>query len=881
MGVYLSRQNGLADGEDINSSSVYRYPPKSGNYFASHFIMGGERFDASQPEAYLFGENSDLNFLASRPLPFPYPAPQPNEPTRPLRCLINIRKESLRFVRVKTGSSSSSDASTKKCCSSDECCFGGPSPGSAGTAGPNSTRYNIEFIFDTECRCAITIHYFCTEEVTSNGLVYAPRFPTMSSETYHYKRGCNQLFQQSSHVFDPSQYSDAELAFNNNYTMFLADIQRCERAVDGIGIGVGGGIVANGGSGGSPNGGPSLSGFGNGIGGGGCDAGGAGEVFPVVIHCVAEEGEEPRQSHVLLAVVERASSSMLGSSGDSGVGISQPTGSSYTLKPLKQKLFVDGLVYLLQEIYGIENKNNICNNSSIHIACSHNSGCAHSVNHNDDCGSLDGVGLRGDSDSEEEAGGECVICMSEPRDTLILPCRHLCLCAACADSLRYQANNCPICRAPFRALLQIRAVRKMLLSSHPSAHLNNEHQLHQVGQDVPAGYESIPLLEALNGPPMGGGQAILTSQIAQPGKHVRLHTNGSSANPSHSPRGSHQQSGGSRRSGSGSVAASGGGGTGGGKMGKMYRNKSSSAGSLRHQQQQHLQAHSSPRSAGQVAPVGGTHSVNGADSTGEESAVAVGGDTQPVARAETAPPPSRHRRHKEKAQGQQLQQQGKGIGKALRPQTANVNATSLAAENLSAERKSLLDGENDGTVVGDATVTGTVTDGDLGTHNTFPPTGSPSPAAATVITVDQATDTSLDNRDLHGSREDTRDMDMLFHRRKAFPDLGYTGRAGSESESADLELVEQREASRTITVSALDDPDGGELPPLPPDTPESGSARSSAESFSSAGSATRLLVNATEASSATGSGMGGHPTVTVVTIKQQKVGPTCADTEEV
>lgn len=29
----------------------------------------------------------------------------------------------------------------------------------------------------------------------------------------------------------------------------------------------------------------------------------------------------------------------------------------YVLKPLKQKLFVDGLSYLLQEIYGIENKN--------------------------------------------------------------------------------------------------------------------------------------------------------------------------------------------------------------------------------------------------------------------------------------------------------------------------------------------------------------------------------------------------------------------------------------------------------------------------------------------------------------------------------------------
>jgi hypothetical protein len=64
-----------------------------------------------------------------------------------------------------------------------------------------------------------------------------------------------------------------------------------------------------------------------------------------------------------------------------------------------------------------------------------------------------------DTDTED-SGSECVICMCDGRDTLILPCRHLCLCNSCADSLRYQANNCPICRAPFRALLQIRALQK-------------------------------------------------------------------------------------------------------------------------------------------------------------------------------------------------------------------------------------------------------------------------------------------------------------------------------------------------------------------------------------------------------------------------------------
>lgn len=57
--------------------------------------------------------------------------------------------------------------------------------------------------------------------------------------------------------------------------------------------------------------------------------------------------------------------------------------------------------------------------------------------------------------------------MCDVRDTLILPCRHLCLCNSCADSLRYQANNCPICRAPFRALLQIRALQKSANAIQP------------------------------------------------------------------------------------------------------------------------------------------------------------------------------------------------------------------------------------------------------------------------------------------------------------------------------------------------------------------------------------------------------------------------------
>lgn len=50
---------------------------------------------------------------------------------------------------------------------------------------------------------------------------------------------------------------------------------------------------------------------------------------------------------------------------------------------------------------------------------------------------------------------ECVVCMSAPKDTIAIPCRHLCVCKECAEVLRNsmpvppQRPNppkCPICR---------------------------------------------------------------------------------------------------------------------------------------------------------------------------------------------------------------------------------------------------------------------------------------------------------------------------------------------------------------------------------------------------------------------------------------------------
>lgn len=62
----------------------------------------------------------------------------------------------------------------------------------------------------------------------------------------------------------------------------------------------------------------------------------------------------------------------------------------YKAKVVKQVLWVNGSKYVLKEIYGIGN-------------------------------TADGSG----GEDETESGKECVICLTEPRDTTVLPCRHM------------------------------------------------------------------------------------------------------------------------------------------------------------------------------------------------------------------------------------------------------------------------------------------------------------------------------------------------------------------------------------------------------------------------------------------------------------------------
>ena len=56
----------------------------------------------------------------------------------------------------------------------------------------------------------------------------------------------------------------------------------------------------------------------------------------------------------------------------------------------------------------------------------------------------------------------CVTCLDAPKDALLLPCKHLCLCGRCADNLEAKRDcagagagfACPICREPVQLCLR-------------------------------------------------------------------------------------------------------------------------------------------------------------------------------------------------------------------------------------------------------------------------------------------------------------------------------------------------------------------------------------------------------------------------------------------
>lgn len=69
--------------------------------------------------------------------------------------------------------------------------------------------------------------------------------------------------------------------------------------------------------------------------------------------------------------------------------------------------------------------------------------------------------LYGIQEAQEEGAGDhgknCVVCLTNPKDTALMPCRHFCVCSECGTQLRLAParNKCPLCRAAVEDIVRI------------------------------------------------------------------------------------------------------------------------------------------------------------------------------------------------------------------------------------------------------------------------------------------------------------------------------------------------------------------------------------------------------------------------------------------
>lgn len=55
----------------------------------------------------------------------------------------------------------------------------------------------------------------------------------------------------------------------------------------------------------------------------------------------------------------------------------------------------------------------------------------------------------------EDDRGECMICLSSMRDSILFPCRHSAMCMECALACVKESKKCPVCREPIKLIIQV------------------------------------------------------------------------------------------------------------------------------------------------------------------------------------------------------------------------------------------------------------------------------------------------------------------------------------------------------------------------------------------------------------------------------------------
>jgi len=108
-----------------------------------------------------------------------------------------------------------------------------------------------------------------------------------------------------------------------------------------------------------------------------------------------------------------------------GQTMTSTVGQSIPLKCIMQRVQMVNGVYLTQDLYGMDSN----------------------ITDDDDNNT--------EKPKEVEETNECCICLTDPREVAVYPCRHMCMCRGCASALPSQGNKCPICRRAVALLLII------------------------------------------------------------------------------------------------------------------------------------------------------------------------------------------------------------------------------------------------------------------------------------------------------------------------------------------------------------------------------------------------------------------------------------------
>jgi len=197
--VYVSRRRGEGDqggrrGHSGRSQYTFDQSQQNG-IFDRQYIMGGQKFETTEPQKFLFGSVSDLNYLGpygpsgsgDHNLPKINHRLSNNRPgyVQPINVLINLRKHSIRLVRAPS-----------LCPTKEE--------------SEREEWFHVEFTVDCSVPCTARIHYLVKE--TPKGQLVPTSTHSTKSDQLEFESGMDHQFCLLTHRICPGKVMSTETA---------------------------------------------------------------------------------------------------------------------------------------------------------------------------------------------------------------------------------------------------------------------------------------------------------------------------------------------------------------------------------------------------------------------------------------------------------------------------------------------------------------------------------------------------------------------------------------------------------------------------------------------------------------------------------------------